>query len=518
MTLRFHSLLLLMLLPAGFAFADSIHDDPAFDEIVVTANDLFLNADFDAGINLIRLQESSRPEDPAVSYFAANGYWWKIFRTYIYDKEAKNTEHDQYFEYFLQQTIERSENLLKRNKQDVRALFYLGNAYSLKSRVKGLRGSYFSASRDAARGKNHLEEVLKLDPSQYDAYYNLGMYNYLAGALPGYAKVLKAFLFLPGGSKEKGLSLLKIASAKSKYFSAEAQLVLARFYADFEDQPFDALRIVDSFHNKYPGNAWFHYWKGTLYSDEINDYKAAEPIFIEIIQKCEQQLPSYTDELRNQSWLKLARVYARRLYPEKAIDEIKQLIAQKPTQPSWILPRAYLELGNVYDLTGMRKEAVSAYNRVLAYRDYRNFHELAKKARSQDYNQAQADIYRLNLEGRRLVAAENYAEAETAFENVLRRYPNNDQTLYALAEMHSMKGSYKEAADILTRILKRNPKEPKWLVPGIYVRLGQIYQARKQAAQARLSYEKALDAKFLASDDRNLARRALKEMAQNKSS
>ncbi|MGH9856333.1 MAG: tetratricopeptide repeat protein, partial [Acidobacteriota bacterium] len=383
---------------------DPIHSDAEFDAAVVRANKLFLNADFDAGITLISQMQKDRPEDPAVSYFMANGYWWKIFRAHVYDKETTDTPFDDDFETYLQETITRSEELLRKNKKDVKALFYLGNAYSLKSRMKGLRGSYFSAGRDAARGKNHLEDVLKIEPDQYDALYNLGVYNYLADTLPGYAKVLKTLLFLPGGNREKGLKYLATASKKSVYFGAEAELVLAQFYADFEDRPQDAVPIVERFRAKYPQNAWYHYWLGTLLLDELHDYDRAETIYAEILDRCRRKLPSYTTELKNQARLKMARVKSRQLYPEKAIEDIRDLISEKPNEPAWILARAYLELGNIYDQIGMRKEAMVSYSQVLSLRDYRNFHEEANKLKSGKYNQTQANIYRMNLEGRRLAA------------------------------------------------------------------------------------------------------------------
>lgn len=210
--------LLFLLLVSTFSFADPIHADAELDRIIFDANSKFLDAHFDEGIELLKEAAKTRPDSPAVSYFLANGYWWKIFRIQIYDKEIKSTEFDDEFDDYLQQTMDRSELLLKRNRDDVVGLFYLGNAYSLKSRLKGLRGSYFSAGRDAGKGKKYLEQVIEAEPTQYDAYYNLGVYNYFAGTLPGFAKVLKTLFFLPGGDKEKGLTLLKIAGQKSGYF------------------------------------------------------------------------------------------------------------------------------------------------------------------------------------------------------------------------------------------------------------------------------------------------------------
>jgi len=496
--------------------ADPLHVDAAFDATVAKANDLFLDADFDAGIAVIQQLEKKRPYSPAVSYFLANGYWWKIFRTYIYDPEAKETPYDKLFDRYLAQTIEQSERILKRNRSDVTALFYLGNAYSLRSRVKALKGSYFSAGRDAAKGKKHLERVLELYPKQYDAYYNIGVYNYLAGTLPGYAKVLKTLLFLPGGNKEKGLNYLNIASKKSTYFGAEAELIVARFYADFEDHPLEALAIVKKFHEKYQNNAWYHFWLAALYSDALNDYETAEKIYWDVLERHERGIPSYTKDVQNQTRLKLARVHNRQLDPEKAIEEIKSLIAEKPKEPAWILVRAHMELASFYDQIGMRKEAINSYMQILLLPDYRNSHEDAEKLRSQNYNQTLANIYRLNLEGRRLAAQGKFDEADSSFQAILKRYPNNEQTLYYIAEMYYLKEEYARAEKLYKDLLKRNPKEPNGLVAGIYVKLGQVYEAKKQALAAKHSYEKALTNKFIAADDRNAAKRGLRQIA-NKS-
>src|SRR5262249_10696979 len=314
----------------------------------------------DDAINLMQTMDACRPNIPAVSYFVANGYWWKIFRVYVYEKNASNTAFEKDFNSNLDESIRRSQDLLDKNQNDLMGLFYMGNAYCLKSRVRGLQGSYFSASRDAAKGKKYLEQVVRIDQDQYDSFYNLGVYNYLAGALPGYAKFLKIFLFLPGGSKDKGLTMLDTAAKKSSYFSDEAKLLLARFYADYEDRPADAVKIVDDYRHKYPNNAWFQFWSGTLYSDELNDYATAQKIYEGILVACNHGAPGFTAEVKNQTWLKLARVFSRQLDPERAIDELQKLIATNPKEPQWILAKAYLELGNDYDVIGMRKEALAS--------------------------------------------------------------------------------------------------------------------------------------------------------------
>ncbi|MCI0445172.1 hypothetical protein L0152_18430, partial [bacterium] len=110
------------------AFADGIHTDPDVDRIIAEASELYLNAKFDEGIQLLQQLEKTNPNNPAVSFFIANGYWWKIFRVYVYDRDAEGTPFDDSFDRYLNLTIQRSEALLDRNSKDIRGLFYLGNA------------------------------------------------------------------------------------------------------------------------------------------------------------------------------------------------------------------------------------------------------------------------------------------------------------------------------------------------------------------------------------------------------
>ena len=78
----------------------------------------------------------------------------------------------------------------------------------------------------------------------------------------------------------------------------------------------------------------------------------------------------------------------------------------------------------------------------------------AQKLLDRNYNQKNADIFRQNLDGRRLAAAGEFEAAEASLKTVLKQYPNNEQSLYALAEMYYLKASYQEAIDLLARALR----------------------------------------------------------------
>src|SRR5262245_41629574 len=99
----FFSFLLVLFLfsTATLSYAgDPIHQDTSLDEIVLKTNQMFLDAHFDEGIEILKEAAKTRQNSPAVSYFLMNGYWWKIFRAYIYDKESKSTEFDDDFDFY----------------------------------------------------------------------------------------------------------------------------------------------------------------------------------------------------------------------------------------------------------------------------------------------------------------------------------------------------------------------------------------------------------------------------------
>src|SRR5262249_7877872 len=119
-------LTLIVLTLASFAlpvWADAIHSDSELDAAIMQANQLYMDARFDDGITLLQTMEASRPNNPAVSYFVANGYWWKIFRVYVYEKNASNTPFEKDFNSNLDESIRRSQELLDKNPNDLMGLF-----------------------------------------------------------------------------------------------------------------------------------------------------------------------------------------------------------------------------------------------------------------------------------------------------------------------------------------------------------------------------------------------------------
>ena len=74
-----------------------------------------------------------------------------------------------------------------------------------------------SPPREGNKIRESLERALKLDPSIDDAYFGIGLYHYYAGVAPAAAKLLRWFVFLPGGDRDAGLQEMLRAYQGSRF-------------------------------------------------------------------------------------------------------------------------------------------------------------------------------------------------------------------------------------------------------------------------------------------------------------
>ncbi len=112
------------------------------------------------------------PGDPAPDLFIAFTFWWRM----IQDRSDRTL--DEAFLRAAGHVVESGGVKLDTTPDDVRLLTCVGTAHILRSQVEGLRRNFFRAAQEARRGKKMLEAALQIDPSQRDALFGLGAYNY----------------------------------------------------------------------------------------------------------------------------------------------------------------------------------------------------------------------------------------------------------------------------------------------------------------------------------------------------
>jgi len=154
------------------------------------------------------------------------------------------------------QSLRVSEERLKTKPDDIDALYARGITRSLSAIYEGLvEKSWYTAFRDALGAYDDHKRVLELVPSYNDAKLVVGVYVYVASALPIYERVV-AFMFNIRGGKAEGIESVREAANAGGEASVDAKTALSLFLAR-EHEYSEAISLVRELYAAYPHN--FHY-------------------------------------------------------------------------------------------------------------------------------------------------------------------------------------------------------------------------------------------------------------------
>jgi hypothetical protein len=135
--------------------------------------------------------------------------------------------------------------------------------YFLRGMILGAEGMVHLQEKEYldsySKGKSavaSLEKSLELDPTNYDAYLGLGMFEYYCSKLTGAIKVL-AWLIGFSGNSEKGLEYVKKAMNHGKYGEDAAKVFLAYAYIQYEDRIDEGVELAKTLRERYPRNFTF---------------------------------------------------------------------------------------------------------------------------------------------------------------------------------------------------------------------------------------------------------------------
>ena len=127
----------------------------------------------------------------------------------------------------LDQARTRALALLAVDCNDRTALFAMcmtsGVAADYTGFVERRQWKGMSLSREANR---YAQQLLRLDPPVYDAYTNVGCYEYVIGSLPFYIRWFARFENVDG-NKQKGVAALKLVARHGVYYGPFARILLA---------------------------------------------------------------------------------------------------------------------------------------------------------------------------------------------------------------------------------------------------------------------------------------------------
>lgn len=329
------------------------------------------------------------PDHPFAHFGNAMIAWSR----YEYEFETSDDKQRKVFEKILDDSIAGIKRWLKNNPDDPNAYMGLGALYGLRALFSMRNRNWVIAYFSGRRAINNLEKSLELDPSYYDAFFGLGIYQYFAGTLPTVIKVLAKIVAIKGDPDE-GVRQLNLARQKAMFTSDSAKLILievqntrgSKFY-----NPQKSLEFIRELRAKYPTNPLMHYVEVIcLYeTGHYEDVTTQAQYFLDQIGHSQFYKDIYIS--RAYTALGTTQMAQGNFQAAREIFERGQQAVKNQAPSRWGVWNE-LRLGQVYDLLGEREKARKQYKYVLSFKDKWGFDEQAKNLLKTPYRVGETGV------------------------------------------------------------------------------------------------------------------------------
>jgi hypothetical protein len=277
---------------------DGPRREPSRDQIKQW-RELIYRGEYDEALRRFAALSREFPASPAGDFYQAVTLIW---RSRVDAKlDAGTRDYDNQIEALFATVSSKAEAIRaaadKTRQDEVEALYYLGSAAAARARIALYQNHGIPAAKQAREAQDLFEELMKLDPHYYDAYYAPGAIYYAVGLLvdSALAKLVVQLLgqkSLPTGDIERGRSYLMTAADKSPLADVDAKLALLEIYVLNENR-FDAgLPLAVELEKKYPNNQTFARYLLRVYAGLKDRQKLAETAQ-RILQRVKEGKPGY---------------------------------------------------------------------------------------------------------------------------------------------------------------------------------------------------------------------------------
>jgi tetratricopeptide (TPR) repeat protein len=335
------------------------------------------NIEFEKAEKVFREVLADYPENPSGRFFLAMIDWWKILL------DLDNESYDQLFLQKLEDVIYHCNQTLKKDKNNVDALFFKGGAIGFRGRLRAIRDSWLKAADDGREALPIVVHASKLDPQNQDVQLGFGIYNYYASVIPDqYPFIKPLMIFFPKGDKQKGIEQLKLTAIKGKYAKYEAQYFLMTLFFNYEKEFEDALIYAKNLSNIFPRNPSFQRWIGRIFV-RLGNWKTADSVFSNYLQKADSSYYGFNFPfgLREANYYIAVKLKNEQLFDsskyhfQKCIDISKSIDKE---QESGFLINSTIYLAQIAEEQGDKYNSIEYYRVVLKMRDWNNSHQIAE--------------------------------------------------------------------------------------------------------------------------------------------
>jgi len=272
---------------------------------------------------------------------------------------------DKEFSDEIQKAIDLANARLTKHANDIDALYARGVAFGLRANYTFLvRKAWRDSLRDATAARKDSNRVTELDPADYDARLIQGVHDYVVGSLPWSWRML-GFLVGFHGDKERGMQTLEEVSRKGKINRADAQVLLCALYRR-ESQPRKAIPLLEELLRHFPRNHLLLFEQAQMYSELGNKDKAIAAIEKVAAMK-KGELPGYAGVSWEKIYFQLGNIQFWYNDLDRALDNLKKVTASRNEVELNTGVLAWMRVGQIYDMTNRRAQAIEAYKRAIAF-------------------------------------------------------------------------------------------------------------------------------------------------------
>ncbi|HEY0547691.1 MAG TPA: hypothetical protein VGC91_20080 [Pyrinomonadaceae bacterium] len=383
-------------------------DRARFEKLRGEGFEALYNLDYEGARKNFREITAAFPSHPAGSQFLAAVLWAEELNhsrrlqaslyssdSFFNAKEDKpNPQMVEQFRDLTRQATQLAKARLKRDKNDLEALYFLGATEGLKAAFEtAVERRFMSALGDGSSSVDRHRDVLKLDPNFHDAELTIGLYDYIVGDLPLPVKVL-ASIAGARGSKRRGLETLERVAREGRWARDDAKSLLIVLFKR-EKRYADALTLSRELALSYPRNY--------LYKLETADALVSQAAIereadhAAAASGAEREAFSIFDELLKERATKESGARSLDLihysYGEALITgeqyerAAKEFLAAANTSgaEATLATMSRLYAARSFDLAGKRSEALAQYRAVLARPDIYDSHDKAKHGLSEPF-------------------------------------------------------------------------------------------------------------------------------------
>ena len=254
---------------------------------------------------------------------------------------------------------------LKQRASDTGALYALGISHGLRANYYWLvKKAWHDSLKDATEARRLHIRISELEPSNVDARLIQGLHDYLVGSLTWGWRML-GFLVGIHGDKEKGIRTVQDVSEHGKLNRIDAKILLCALYRR-ENRTRLAVPLVEDLIRRYPRNFILRLELSQMYS-MAGDKTHALEVVDELAQLKARGAPGYAGMPWEKIYFQKGTIQFWYGDLDHALENMRKVTDAADKLDLNTGVSAYLRMGQIYDMTYRRPQALEAYRRAIAY-------------------------------------------------------------------------------------------------------------------------------------------------------